>query len=329
MKVLFIADTTSNAGPANVNAEISRKLSSDTVLTNIQRISLDNLGKVLLLIKQSDYIFVDGFDRLLALVQKVALILKKPYVVLMHGYLTYENKINDLGFASAFCLAYEKYLMRSTAIITLSVLQKDFLIREKSELSGKVFTCPMGIHKEYRVHKTCHGTIRIAVSGGTRPIKRNDFVARAVNLVSAGGRNIEFVVYGRDYSGKKDFIEKGINNGSLVYRGQVTQDRFIEELRTIDVFVMASLHESFGLSAIDALQSGASLLLSDQCGVAEVLSLQDCDRITIKNSEQEVARKIERLIKYPNAERLAKTVNYKRYNWEVFATEFVNVLKSL
>ena len=128
---------------------------------------------------------------------------------------------------------------------------------------------------------------------------------------------------------KKDFIEKGINNGSLVYRGQVTQDRFIEELRTIDVFVMASLHESFGLSAIDALQSGASLLLSDQCGVAEVLSLQDCDRITIKNSEQEVARKIERLIKYPNAERLAKTVNYKRYNWEVFATEFVNVLKSL
>ena len=52
----------------------------------------------------------------------------------------------------------------------------------------------------------------------------------------------------------------------------VEHEEFYSVLGDTHVCVMKSRHEAFVLSAIDALRAGASLLLSGNCGVGEILS---------------------------------------------------------
>ena len=94
------------------------------------------------------------------------------------------------------------------------------------------------------------------------------------------------------------------------YRGQVASDQFVNELRECSVFVMNSRHESFGLSALDAIEAGCSLLLSTNCGIAEVMSIQGSD--VVKNCEDpiEVADKIEGLLRAPNSKRLFDSIDF-------------------
>lgn len=329
MRILFIADTVSNTGPANANKEIYEHLLYCQEVINISRVSLSKMAQLINLIGKCDFVVTDGFDRLFVVLQKIAKRFGKPFVYIMHGYLTYENKINGLGLTSSYCLAYERYLENSNAVITLSKLQKKFIGDQKPSIEDKVFACPMGLIMQNREHNQDSACVRIAVSGGTRPIKRNDFVARSVNLLSFSDKKIEFYVYGRCYSGSMELIEKGLTKGALCYRGQVSQERFLEELRSIDVFVMASLHEPFGLSAIDALQSGSSVLLSEQCGVIEALDTTDSDIIYLSESEEVAAKKIEYLVKNPNHERLSNSINYSRQSWVEFVRELIRILQNL
>lgn len=329
MRILFIADTVSNTGPANVNKEIYEHLSRCQEVVNVSQTSLLKIVDLVNLLIKCDFVVTDGFDRLFVILQRIAKRLKKPFVLIMHGYLTYENKINNLGLSSSYCLAYDRYLENSDAIITLSKLQKDFIVQQKANFDKKVFACPMGLNVQNREHiKDCE-FVRVAVSGGTRPIKRNDFVARSVNLLNVNNKKIEFYVYGRCYSGSIELIAKDLSKDVMCYRGQVSQECFLEELRSVDVFVMASLHEPFGLSAIDALQSGCSVLLSEQCGVIEALDTAESDLIYLSDSEETVAKKIEYLIEHPNHRRLKNSINYKRQNWDVFTQELIRVLRNL
>lgn len=74
-----------------------------------------------------------------------------------------------------------------------------------------------------------------------------------------------------------------------------------------------------GLSAIDALQAGTSLLLSDACGVVDTLALQDGDAVPRDSSAQFMAECIMALYKHPNAGRLAASIDYERYSWDAAA----------
>lgn len=101
--------------------------------------------------------------------------------------------------------------------------------------------------------------------------------------------------------------------------GRVEQHEFLQGLAETDVFVTASLHESFGLSAIDALQAGASLLVSDACGVNDTIALQDSDIVSNEATAEEIAEGILRLWHGPNVERLAVSIDYERYSWDAAA----------
>lgn len=141
------------------------------------------------------------------------------------------------------------------------------------------------------------GHIVVSVSGGTRFIKRNDAVADACELLVGRGVDLEFRVYGRDYAGDTSWPARS----GVRYMGQAPQDGFLAGLAETDVFVMASLHEPFGLSAIDALQVGASLLLSDTCGVADTLAMLDGDIASHDASPGLIAERIMELYRLPNA----------------------------
>lgn len=103
-------------------------------------------------------------------------------------------------------------------------------------------------------------TYVIAVSGGSRLIKGNDIVAKAVSRLRDKGLPCILVVYGDIGFDEPRIGESSIPDG-LIFKGQISHEAFLNDLTSVDLFIMNSRHDSFGMSALDAL--GAGLQRSD------------------------------------------------------------------
>lgn len=236
-------------------------------------------------------------------------------VCIVHGWLPYENRVNGLGIPGSQIKGYERFTGRCSGIAAVSKLQASFVAAEAPNLAGKMDWFFNGVERWKPIVHVSEGRLVVSVSGGTRPIKRNEIVAAACDLIREQGVEVELRVYGRNYAGDKSWrLAPGIR-----YMGQVEQHEFLQGLAETDVFVIASLHESFGLSAIDALRAGASLLVSDACGVNDTIALQDSDIVCNEATAEEIAEGILRLWHRPNAERLAASIDYERHSWDAAA----------
>ena len=132
----------------------------------------------------------------------------------------------------------------------------DCLRAAEPDIAEKVRWFNLGIEPFVpRDHGSQGDVIRVAVSGGTRPIKGNEVVARAVSVLRQQGHRVELLVFGRAYADNPQ-LEGALRVCDGRMAGQVSQRAFLDTLSGIDVFVMNSRRESFGMSTIDALAGG-------------------------------------------------------------------------
>jgi glycosyltransferase involved in cell wall biosynthesis len=263
----------------------------------------------------SDCVVVDGWGRSQEIAQRICGIFDKRFVCITHGWLPYENEVNGLGLSEDQMRRYTNFMGRCDGIAAVSRLQAQFNAEQLPEMAGRISWFFNGVERRAPLQHRRLNRLVVSVSGGTRPIKRNIVVANACDLLREKGIDLELRVYGRDYAGDTSWLSRP----GVRYMGQVAQDEFLSGLAETDVFVMASLHEPFGLSAIDALQAGASLLLSDTCGVADVLALQGGDVIPHDASPEVIAERVMTLHRHSNAERLVESIDYDRYSWDAAA----------
>ena len=316
MKVLFLGDTLNNGGPANANRELVHHWpSNDEVIAIYDRNRLVEIARGILLGLTCDVVVSTEGAWPDIIIHAVLSLFGKPVVAFLHGYLPFENEVDGLGCSECKIEAYKTHLRRSQAIVANSALQLRFVMEALGRSRGERTSVDLGIPRFNA--PTSSGTPRppvIAVSGGNRPIKGNVAVAKAVRELIVEGSSCELLVFGGLKPGYRELLDVGQSIGAQ-FMGHVPHDTFMKSLEETSVFVMNSLHDSFGLSAIDAISSGASILLSRSCGVCDVFELRDCDVIQDQGDVVEIKDKIAHLIAHPNAERLAKTIDFEKYSW--------------
>ena len=304
-----------NSGPANVDIKLWKHWPEDDELRCSQEHGLRHAIEIIRDVVWGDCVVADGWGRSQEIAQRACHLLNRRFVCITHGWLPYENEVNGLGFSEDQMRKCASFMGRCNAIAAVSRLQAEFDAVQLPGMEARISWFFNGVEGREPIQHQRIGHLVVSVSGGTRPIKRNDIVADACELLREKGIGLELRVYGRDYAGDTSWLARP----GVRYMGQVAQDEFLAGLAETDVFVMASLHESFGLSAIDALQAGASLLLSDTCGVADTLALQDGDVVSHEASPELIADRIMALYKYPNAGRLAASIDYGHYSWDAAA----------
>ena len=196
---------------------------------------------------------------------------------------------------------------------------------------GKIVGFPLGVDKFVQRARPPHdGPKIIAVSGGSRPVKGNDVVARAVGVLRSRNSNfeLELQVYGHLYA-KDPSFDEACSAVDAHLMGQVSHSDFEQAMSRTDIFIMNSRYEPFGLSALDALQAGTSVLLSKNCGVSEILNLEQCDVIENCEDAEEVASKAAYLIDHPNAERLYKSLDFSVIGWDVTAARIRDICEKV
>ena len=327
MKVLFAGGVEGNNGPANANrAFVEHWPHEDEVLL------IDGVGKIEKLLSLLKSVFIvdvvlsTGSGRLSSLASFIAKARGKAVIGFCHGYAPYENKINSLGMSEKEVEAFKSWLDHCDCVVTNSKLQMEFLATRQPSLVGKLAYANLGVSPfpwKGKGHAESAQLI-VAVSGGTRPIKANEVVARAVSILRRCGIDARLDVYGGQYSSNAE-LDTFVKAGYVRYLGQVDRMDFLNGLRASSVFVMNSRRESFGLSALDAVEVGTSVLLSRNCGVNEILELKEGDLVNDCEDSEEVASKIKALWRLPNAERIYKGLDFEALSWWSSALKLRNI----
>lgn len=143
--------------------------------------------------------------------------------------------------------------------------------------------------------------------------------------------DLRFVIAGKGHLIEELIEEAAIAGlGSRVhFTGFLEPDRVRALLSMADVYVMPSVSEPFGLSALEAAQMGVPVIISQQAGVREVLPAA----IQVDYWHQaQLAGEIERLVDHPeqaSQQVAAQFQNLKALSWEASAEKVMHVYRKL
>lgn len=332
MNILFAGSVEGNNGPANVNRELVHHWPAEDQITTItgknkvQRL-LDFVPKLM----AADVVITVGGTKLESVATSYMRACHKKTVVISHGYTPYENVINHLQCSQKVIADNRAFLANADVVVAVSREHMHFLERQQPELIGHTTYINNAVnpfsqmaHRQY----DGHSALTVAVSGGDRPIKGNEIVAKSVMKLRKQGVDCRLLVFG-DIDGHNPEFDKLLDEPWVTNNGQLPHSVFISALQQASVFVMNSVYEPFGLSALDSLNAGCPLLLSLNCGVNDVLSVSDDDVIENIHDSDEIAQKILATAEHPNAKRLYGSIDFTRFNWDVSAKRLRDICSAV
>lgn len=327
MRILFTCNTIGNYGSTNANRELINNWPKEDKVMELYSVSkqamfFEGVCKGL----SCDAVVSPGTSLAEIALHAVLARFGKPVVCFNHGYVPFENEVNRLGYSKRKVAAIEWHMRTADAIVANSELQMHFIQSRLEGFSGRYAFTNLGIDP-FEQAETARSNPHpvIATSGGTRPVKANEVVVRAARILRSRGIDCELRIYGDDYAANEE-LSAAFVSGEATLMGQVPQDDFIRQLGEADIFVMNSRHESFGLSALDAIKAGCSLLISRNCGVSCVFALEDGDVVKDCEDAAEVADKIEGLLAHPNVERLYHDLDFDTLSWKRTAQRLRDVV---
>ena len=295
MNILFYGRTQSNSGPDNVNRAYYNHL-PDRFLRGEPGGGIPGLLRDLNKLLQCRVLVVSGLSRKGCILTAAAKLLGRKTLYMMHGCAEFEQKINRQSGKAP--VRQERCLMKHCdRILAVSRRYRDWLAQRYPQYAGKLDSLNPGIPElpprdweESRIPGS------IMAAGADREIKNNLPLARAVEELDG---TFQLEVCGAGYHGDPFAPFQHTR-----YLGLLPQAEYWKKLRQTEVFVVNSSLESFGLSALEALSCGCSLLISANAGVCDLLELEETDIIRDPLDTEELKNKLTWVHHHPNHARL-------------------------
>lgn len=308
-KILLLGGIYRNTGPANVNRNLV--LADESIWYQKSRNRVFRILETAIKFALADTIVFSAYVRMPMV--RLAKRLKKKTVYIMHGYIKYENMVNGLNLPESELLEEDQVIRGVDLILCVSETHKKWFQQQCPDIRNVHFLHNGIDLPDIISHDTTERLQNsIAVAGGNRSIKNNDVVCAAVEqLPQYGVSEPSLYVYGRN---EKNIEEPFAEFSRTIYKGLLPNAQFLEELKKIQLFVINSTVESFALVAGEALTCGCSLLVSEKVGFVDLLDLTEADVIHDTQDPHEIAEKIAYLLKNPNHERLATSVDFEHYS---------------
>jgi len=126
----------------------------------------------------------------------------------------------------------------------------------------------------------------------------------------------------------KQSIELNIAD-HVLFTGYLSEEELNYAYATADVYVMPSVAEPYGITALEAIASGTPVIISKTAGVAE--EIKHCFKVDFWDTH-EMADKILGILNYPVLGECMRKNGYseiKRFGWERTADQTIDVYRSL
>lgn len=310
-KFLLVGHYELNAGPANVNrAFIENADQSMDYIKNCKNKYLRRLMQIFKCILYKDIVFSGGVPFFEFCLVKL---LRKRIYFIMHGCARYENKINQLEYSEAFLDREDVILEKVDKIIAVSENYANWVKQRYPQYKNKITYINNGIdiNETYHFHDAHADNQRsIALTGGNRFQKCNLEICKAVELLNKEGHyNITVYSFGRFYPNGDELLHFPF----VRKMGHMDKDTYYNKLKQIDLMVINSEVEPFGLVVGDALNCGCSLLLAKNVGAISIFKDIRAEDVVLDNRNiHELAQKIAYLLENSNIQRLFNSVDRQK-----------------
>jgi glycosyltransferase involved in cell wall biosynthesis len=189
---------------------------------------------------------------------------------------------------------------RFTRVVAISDGVRDALLDAHPQLKGKVSIVRNGIklHSEMPERDIGNGRVRLVSAGRLKNVKNYPVALKAVSSLTE--HDIEYSILGGGPMRPEleAMIEELGLGENVKLAGHVGDVR--AHLEAADIFLMPSKWEGFGLAAVEAMNAGLPLVVSDVPGLREVVG-EDGECAFLVDPEQpgQIAGALYRLIENP------------------------------
>lgn len=232
-------------------------------------------------------------------------------------------------------------LKKADVVIAVSKRTKEILMNSYGIEAGKIHVVHNGISiYDYPLIDTDDEAVNKLKASGNKIVlfvgritlqKGPDYFLKAAKKVLKFYPNVYFVIAGSgdmEHSIISEAANLGISD-KVLFAGFLRGEELNRVYRDADLFVMPSVSEPFGITALESVVNGTPVLVSKQSGVKETLThvltadFWDTD---------EMANKILAVLNYDSLKMTLKTNSFsqvKNINWTVAAQKCIDIYRSV
>ncbi len=203
----------------------------------------------------------------------------KPLVAHVHA--TEFDRGGGVGINKTVYQIEKKGMEEADKVIAVSNFTKNIIVTHYGINADKVEVVHNGvefIHKEgieKNMHKLKEAGKKIVLFVGRLTLQKGpDYFIQSAKKVCERMDDVYFIISGSgemEYSLIREVARLGISD-KVFFTGFLRGDDLRRVYKISDLFVMPSVSEPFGITPLESLVNGTPVLISNQSGVAEVLS---------------------------------------------------------
>lgn len=257
-----------------------------------------------------------------------------PYVVAVRNtdintFFKYFIHLRKLGI---------KILENASKIIFISHCYKDKLLKKyipknkRKQIEEKCIILPNGIENYFlenqseakKLEKT---KLDIVYTGRVDENKNLITTIKCCDKILKDKYSIKLTVIGKITSKKYKKIFPKYN--FIDYLGQKNKEEIVEIYKSMNIFVMPSKHETFGLTYVEAMSQGLPVIYTKNEGFDQFFEDGIVGYPIKYDDYKEMAEKIDLIVK--DYEKISKNCvqNAKNFNWNDIALKYIEIYKSI
>ena len=217
-------------------------------------------------------------------------------------------------------------MKKSDKLIAVSEFTKKVIVEKYKIPSEKVQVVhnavyPLGIGKKQKI---------VLFLGRLTIQKGPEFFLKTAQRVLELEKDVKFVVAG-DGEMLPRLIDQAVDLGianKIIFTGKLTEKEVKHIYRIASIYVMPSVSEPFGITALEAISAGIPTIVSKSSGVSE--AFKNCFKVDFWDID-ETANKIISLIRYPSlSQTMVKNGSHeiKQFTWDKVAEQTFSLYQS-
>lgn len=225
----------------------------------------------------------------------------------------------------------------SDVIFVPSNYSKNMIKKEYKLEPSKIFAIPNGVERDIlRKHDENfeRNNVKLIFIGKLVAQKGVDILIKSIKEVVKKGYNVTLMIVGNgdlEEEYKKMVLKFGLES-NVKFLGFVSGDGKFELLKTSDIFVFPSNHESFGNVLIEAMASSLPVITTNVTAIPEVVDT-DTGILILPNNAKALAEAIIYLIKNPDEMRRMGLAGYEKvkkyFIWDTIIDKKIDILKKI
>lgn len=323
MKILFLGDISGNSGPSMVNKNLLNQFKNNKNIFFLNKSNkFQKLMQCIKKLVKVDIINVSGIGIINFIAVLLGKVFKKKIVYIMHGAVKIEKNFSEYPF---YYPIFENITIKySDKIVCVSERFIEVLLKDKyyKKFKDKYTSINNGVNLNV-VDKTklcVKKDINTIVSlGGGRKEKNNIKVCEAIKKLNLP--NIKYVIIGR----KGKDIENIAKYEFVEYKGKISHEEVIKEMRKANIYIQNSIYEPFGIAPLEALNEGCSLILSKNIGMLNIFKKIPDKTVVDPMNVDEITHTILYRLTNSNNKELLDTIDREKIKWSEISKRYLDL----